>query len=322
MDGAFDVSHAEDCLTQPIRRHVEPPLFVRLASVGADDAHAVDPLDHPVRQLGVGSRDALAQLASALREEPHDARDEEHPERHDECQPPGHQEQQHDVYDDRAGRDDQMDENLQRFARPPGIGREDVQQSSRAIPFDCAEAHGQQLIEDSAAQLMGDPAVHPRKEDAVRVRKGRCGQHDGEQAERDDGLTLVGRNVLEESVHPADQPSASSWRRSSNQPVQQRNEQADPETFRQRLEDAEQDDGGERPLVEPEHRREAPDCARLHHGFSSWHRPLPPRASRWPKMPMRWRYNAVGSHSIVARHGPESQPGRRPIAQGARTEVL
>ncbi len=127
MDGALDVSHAEDCLTQPIRRHVEPPLFVGLASVGADDAHAVDPLDHPVRQFGVGSRDALAQLASALREEPHDARDEEHPERHDECQPPGHQEQQHDVYDDRAGRDDQMDENLQRFARPPGIGREDVQ---------------------------------------------------------------------------------------------------------------------------------------------------------------------------------------------------
>ena len=175
MDGALDVSHAEDCLTQPIRRNIEPSLFVGLASVGADDAHAVDPFDHPVRQLGIRSRDALAELASALREEPHDARDEEHPERDDECQAPGHQDQQHDVHDDRAGRDDQMDENLQRFARPPGIGREDVQQSSRAIPFDCTEAHGQQLIEDAAAQLMRDPAVHPRKKDAVRVRQGRCG---------------------------------------------------------------------------------------------------------------------------------------------------
>ena len=29
------------------------PLLVRLSSVGADDAHAVDPFDHPVRQLGV-----------------------------------------------------------------------------------------------------------------------------------------------------------------------------------------------------------------------------------------------------------------------------
>ena len=142
-------------LPQPIRRRVEPALFVRLASVGTDDAHAVDPFDHPVRQLRVRSRDGLAQFASALREEPHDARDEEHPERHDECQPPRHQEQQHDVHDDRAGRDDQMDENLQRFARPPRIGREDVQQSSRAVPFDCSEAHGQQLIEDAAAAIDG-----------------------------------------------------------------------------------------------------------------------------------------------------------------------